>query len=175
MLHKNFTPFPILKTERLTLRQLSGDDRQSIFALRSNPEVNKYLDRVPSRTIDDALKFINVINENIEKNNSIYWVATLTGTNTIVGTICLFNFSDEADKCEIGYELQPEFQEQGLMKEATEAVITYAFEIIDAQAIEAFTHNGNVSSTKLLKKLGFVQSSQADKENPDFTIFILNR
>ena len=43
MTKRNFTPFPILATERLTLRQLSIDDQQNIFALRSDKEINKYL------------------------------------------------------------------------------------------------------------------------------------
>ena len=102
---KNFIPFPILATERLTLRQLSIDDQQNIFALRSDKEINKYLDRQASKTIEDAINFINKVNENIQKNNSIYWAITLTKTRTFVGTICLFSFSDGDGKCEIGYEL----------------------------------------------------------------------
>ena len=52
MTNRNFTAFPILTTERLTLRQLSIDDRQNIFALRTDKEINKYLDRQVSKTIE---------------------------------------------------------------------------------------------------------------------------
>jgi ribosomal-protein-alanine N-acetyltransferase len=62
MVNRSFTPFPILTTERLTLRQLSTDDGQNIFALRSDTEINKYLDRQASKTIEDAINFINKIN-----------------------------------------------------------------------------------------------------------------
>ena len=127
MAYKNFTPFPILTTERLTLRQLSIDDTQNIFALRSDTEIKKYLDREASKTIDDARNFINKINDNVKNNNSIYWVISLTRTKTFVGTICLFDFSNKKNSCEIGYELMTKFQGQGIMKEATEKVIAYAF------------------------------------------------
>jgi [ribosomal protein S5]-alanine N-acetyltransferase len=173
MVNRSFTPFPILTTERLTLRQLSADDGQNIFALRSDTEINKYLDRQASKTIEDAINFINKINENIQKNNSIYWVVTLTKTKTFVGTICLFSFSNENNKCEIGYELLTNFQGQGIMKEATEKVIDYAFQTMRLQKIEAFTHNGNRNSTKLLEKSGFTKSIEADKENLVFNIFAL--
>jgi len=43
MLNRTFTPFPILRTERLTLRQLEINDEQEIFTLRSDSEINKYL------------------------------------------------------------------------------------------------------------------------------------
>lgn len=173
MVNINFTPFPILTTERLTLRQLSTDDRQDIFALRSDKEINKYLGRQPSKTIDDAINFINKINENIQSNNSIYWVVSLTSTKTFVGTICLFDFSNEQNSCEIGYELMTKFQGQGIMKEAAAEVVNYAFQTLQFQKIIAFTHSENQHSTKLLTKLNFLQSKEADKDNPDFTIFTL--
>src|SRR4051794_24197975 len=140
MLNKTFTPFPILKTERLTLRQLVMDDEQEIFTLRSDSEINKYLDRQISITINDARNFINKINENVSKNDSIYWAITFSDENILIGTICLFGFSDENKKCEIGYELLTNFQGQGIMKEAVERVIDYAFNTIKVQKIEAFFH-----------------------------------
>ena len=58
--------FSILTTRRLTLKRLSIDDHQDIFDLRSDQEINKFLDRQPCKTIEDAKKFINKVNENIE-------------------------------------------------------------------------------------------------------------
>ena len=109
MAERNFNPFPVLKTERLTLRQLVSSDANEIFALRSNDNVNKYLDRKPAKSIDDAKTFIETINKNIQRNDSIYWAITLTGTNKLIGTICLFNLSDDNFKAEIGYELLTDF------------------------------------------------------------------
>jgi len=173
MTNRNFTPFPILTTERLTLRQLSIADQQNIFALRSDKEINKYLDRQASKSIEDAVNFINKVNDNIKKNNSIYWVITLTKTKTFVGTICLFDFSNEKSSCEIGYELMTKFQRQGIMKEAAEKVIDYAFQALQFQKIVAFTHNANRNSAKLLTKFNFKKSIEVNIENPDFSIFTL--
>ena len=174
MINRNFTSFPVLTTERLTLRQLSIDDQQDIFALRSDSEINKYLERKPSKTIEDAINFINAVNDNIKKNNSLYWAITLTKTKTFVGTICLFDFSDETNSCEIGYELMIAFQGQGIMKEATEKVIDYAFQTLQFQKIVALTHKENENSIKLLSNINFLQSKNAYKENPDFNIFTLS-
>ena len=173
MVNINFTPFPILATERLTLRQLSIDDQQDIFALRSDPKINQFLDREPSQTIDDAINFIRKINDNIKKNNSIYWVISLTSTKTFVGTICLFDFSNEKNSCEIGYELMTKFQGQGIMKEAAQVVIDYVSHTLKFKKILASTHYENLSSTNLLLKLNFVKSIETDKENPNLNIFTL--
>ena len=173
MLIRTFTPFPILKTERLTLRQLVVNDEQEIFTLRSDIEINKYLDRQVSNTIDDARNFINKVNENINKNDSLYWAITLSDSNILVGTICLFGFSEENGKCEIGYELLTNFQGQGIMKEAVEKVINYAFNTIQVQKIEASLHRDNQRSIKLLDNFSFKQSNEPDKANPDLICYHL--
>jgi len=173
MTDMNSATFPILKTERLTLRQLSMDDQQDIFALRSDKEINKYLDREPSKTIEDAINFINKVNDNIEKGNACYWAITLVETKTLVGTICLFNFSSENNSCEIGYELMTKYQGQGIMKEAAQVVIDYVFQTLKFKKILAFTHSKNQNSTNLLLKFNFVKSLETDKENPNLNIFTL--
>jgi [ribosomal protein S5]-alanine N-acetyltransferase len=173
MVNLNFTPFPNLTTERLTLRQLSIDDKQTIFDLRSDADINKYLYRQPSKTIEDAVSFIEKVNGNFKNNNSVYWAITLTSTKTVVGTICIFDFSDEKNSCEIGYELLTQFQEKGIMKEATHAVIDFVFQTLNFKKILAFTHLENQNSTNLLLKLNFVKSTEIDKENPILNCYIL--
>jgi ribosomal-protein-alanine N-acetyltransferase len=159
MRNKSFTPFPVLKTERLTLRQLVSDDANEIFALRSDGNVNKYLDRKPSKSIDDAKRFIQTIDENIQRNDSIYWAITLNGTDKLIGTICLFEFSDDNLKAEIGYELLPDFQGKGIMQEATSKVIDFGIQHIGLNSIEAYTHCENQGSIRLLEKFNFKNNS----------------
>ena len=175
MANRKFTPFPILNTERLTLRQLSWDDQQSIFDLRSDAAINQYLDRAPCKTIEEAQQFIEKINDAFKNNNALYWAINLNSTNTLVGTICLFDFSDEHHRCEIGYELMPLFQGQGIMKEAAQAVITYVFQTLQCKKIVACTHHDNQKSTQLLLQFNFVPSAAKDEENPDLCSYTLEK
>ena len=170
---KHFTPFPTLTTERLTLRQLLINDEEQIFTLRSDSEINKYLDRPLSKTIEDARDFIDKVNDNIEKNISLYWAITLSDSNSFVGTICLYGFSDENDNCEIGYELLSNFEGQGIMKEAVEKVIDYAFNTIKVQKLEAFLHKNNRRSINLLEKLLFINSNKPDETTPELICYHL--
>jgi ribosomal-protein-alanine N-acetyltransferase len=173
MLNKIFTAFPILTTKRLTLRQLLANDEQAIFALRSDKEINKFLDRKMAGNLDDARSFINAVNENVEKNAALYWAITFSGKNELVGTICLFGFSDENDKCEIGYELLTNYQRQGIMHEAVDKVIDYAFNTIGVQEIEAFFHRDNQRSVKLLEKCSFRNSNVLDKADTGLVCYYL--
>lgn len=167
MLTIKSTPFPILCTDRLTLRQLSINDDKEIFALRSNNEVNKYIDRAPSDTIEDARNFIHKIEEIVNKNEGIYWAITLTDNDNLIGTICLFNFSTENDQAEIGYELLPIFQGQGIMHEAISKVISFGLQTIGLKTIEAYTHVENVNSTKLLEKFNFRKENSINSNLDD--------
>ncbi len=164
----NQAPPPTLRTERLTLRQLLHSDDNEIFALRTNEEVNRYLDRAPSQSIGDAQKFIQIILQ----NQSLYWAITLTGNNTLIGTVCLFDLSDNLQQAEIGYELLPEFQSKGIMQEALRAVIDLAFQHLRLNSLTACTQGENKASLRLLEKLNFAKQ-QMQEDN--LVTYILNR
>lgn len=57
MLTLNFTPFPLIATNRLVLRQLDKSDVNEIFFLRSDPGVMKFLDRAPANSTEEAFIF----------------------------------------------------------------------------------------------------------------------
>ncbi|MCL9804958.1 GNAT family N-acetyltransferase [Flavobacterium amniphilum] len=171
MTNPNATPFPTLTTDRLILRQLSESDAGAIFILRSDAAINKYLNRPLSNTLDDALQFIRKIRENSTLN---YWAITQKGDEKLIGTICLFGFSEEVKKGEIGYELLHEYQGKGFVTEATKEVITYAFQTLKLESIEAFTHKDNGSSSKVLENLNF-KLTGVDEENSDLLVYTLSK
>ena len=170
MLNMVLSTFPALTTERLTLRGLLESDVQEIFLLRSDTIINKFLDRKPSETLEDALNFI----KNIKNNNLPYWAITQTYNGKLIGTICLFDFSDELNKCEIGYELLPDYQGQGIMSEAINKIIEFAVHTLGLKTIDAFTHKDNQSSTKLLQRFNFEKTEIVDEANPSLIVFRLS-
>ena len=169
-MNRYFQTFPVLVTERLTLRKLSKNDAAAILQLRSDPEINKFLDRKPSKTLEDALTFINII---IENDELFYWAITNTVDDKLIGTICLFDFSGDLKKCEIGYELLTEFQGQGIMAEAAKKVLEYIITIHEIKSIDAQTHKDNQSSTKLLQKLNFKEMEVLAENNPNLILLRL--
>ena len=168
-MERNLKTFPVLTTERLTLRQLSASDVQEIFILRSDILINKYLGRQPSKTLEDASQFIEKI-----KNNSLsYWAITQKENDKLVGTICLFDISEELKKCEIGYELLTEHQGKGIMREAAKKILQYAIQTLGLKIIDAYTHKNNQGSTTLLKKLNFKRTDSVDDTNSNLILFRL--
>src|SRR5476651_1711851 len=97
----NSVSFPILKTKRLLLRQLTVADDKAIATLRSDDTVNKYLGRPKTTNTAQAVEFINKINLSISKNESLYWAITFK--DKLIGTICLWNISKDKLNIEIGF------------------------------------------------------------------------
>jgi ribosomal-protein-alanine N-acetyltransferase len=152
----NFTPFPVLETDRLILRAVIVEDAIAIFGLRTNKEVNEFIDRKTPNNLSEARAFIDNIAKLEENNKGIFWVIASNSTNELMGTIGLRNFEDEENYAEIGYEISPDYQERGYMSEAFEAVINYGFQNLEIETIEAFTHKNNIASIALLEKQNFV-------------------
>lgn len=156
MLNLNFTPFPQLITDRLILRQLVKEDANRISWLRSNESVNKFLDRPASFSIEEAKSFIEKIETGIANNQWVYWVITKKDSNDLIGTICFWNISCENSKAEIGYELHPDFQKNGIMQEAMTVVIKYGFDTLKLETITALPELNNIPSIRILLKNNFL-------------------
>lgn len=154
-------------TDRLILRKATKADGNEILFLRSDQSVNKYIDRPPTKNLKDAEDFIAKIEHGIQKGQNIYWNITLKNDPKMIGTICLWNFSEDQKVGEVGYDLHPQFQGKGIMSEALQCVMNYGFQKLNLEKIEAYTHRENKSSKRLLEKNNFTlvqNKSDADNE-----------
>ena len=165
----NFTPFPVLETERLTLRALELNDAKAIFGLRTNKEVNTFITRTRLNNLSETRAFIDRISNSIANNTGVFWVLESKDTAELIGTVGLRNFEIEEDYAEIGYDMHPDFQEDGYMSEAFKAILNFAAKQMELKFVEAFTHKDNNASIALLEKFNFeLQPDRKDanvKEN----------
>lgn len=164
MLKLNFKPFPILQTERLVLRQLKMTDAPEVFALRSDDRVLQYIDRPKAKTMKDARNYIAFMKDGMHRKKWIIWAITLKGAEKLIGSIVFWNISIKEDSAEIGYELHPDFQGQGIMQEAFTKVMEFGFINYKFRRIEAYSTADNSRSIKLLERNGFIKEANSEKE-----------
>lgn len=172
MIQLNFNPFPDLLTDRLLLRSFQKEDKEAVFALRSDPAVAKYLDRPLLRQEAAALDYIKKMSTGVQNNQWIIWAISLKD-GPMIGSICLWNIVAEEARAEIGYELLPHFQGRGFMQEAVAAVLDYGFQQMHLQQIGAVFDARNQSSLKLLKKHGFIQDKNGNNKEDRLTSYVL--
>ena len=152
----DFTPFPLLETDRLTLRELSLDDAKAIFGLRTNKEVTEFIDRKTLNNLSESRAFIDLISNLTSNNKGIFWVLESKSNHQLIGTVGLRNFEDEENYSEISYELDPSYHQKGYMSEAFKAILKFGFENLELKTIEAFSHQNNTASIALLERQRFV-------------------
>lgn len=164
MLQLNFSPFPILESERLHFRRLTDADAPEIFALRSNPEIMKYIPRPLATTIEDALAHIKLINEKIDENIDINWAVTEKGNDKCIGLMGFYRTQPENFRTEIGYMITPEHKGKGYVTEAVKTLLDFAFNTLNFHSIEAVIDSRHMTSERVLQKNGFEKEAHF-KEN----------
>jgi ribosomal-protein-alanine N-acetyltransferase len=167
MLELNFTPFPILETERLLLRRVDKNDVNEIFSMRSNAETMQYIPRPLVINKEEALSHIALLDSGIEKNEAIYWAITFKGENKLLGIIGFYRTKFEDFRSEIGYMLLSENHGKGIASEAVERALNYGFNEMNLHSIEAVIDPRNYASERVLQKNGFIKEGYF-KENTFF-------
>ncbi|RQO37908.1 N-acetyltransferase [Chryseobacterium sp. KBW03] len=165
-----------LETTRLILKAINENDTEDILRIRSNEVTNRFVRRNSPKNNYDALQFILTIKERTKNNQTVYFGISLKGQQNLIGTICLWNFSEDRKTAEVGYELLPEYHRQGIMSEALKAVLNCGFNELHLQEIVAITSRFNENSKGLLLKHDFIlEEGKEDEGFPDNIIFSLKR
>ena len=164
MLELNFDPFPVLTTERLILRQMTAADANEVFFFRSDDVVMKYIGRAKAQSVDEAVKWLEMVNDRLVSNEGINWAVTLQGDPKMIGNIALWRIERENYRAEVGYVMHPEHYGKGIMSEALREVLKYGFNVMKLHSVEANIDPENIASKNLLERNGFVREAYF-KEN----------
>ncbi|MCQ9638894.1 GNAT family N-acetyltransferase [Chryseobacterium sp. WG14] len=165
-----------LETERFILKEINENHVEDILRIRSNELINQYVRRNSPKTNYDALEFILSIRKRTQNKEIIFWGISYKNQKNLIGTICLWKFSEDRKTAEVGYELLPDYHKKGIMSEALKSVLNFGFNDLNLQEILAFTSNQNENSKGLLLKHNFVlEENKTDEKNPENVIFSLKK
>ncbi|WP_096187879.1 GNAT family N-acetyltransferase [Evansella halocellulosilytica] len=149
--------FPLLETKRLLLRKVNKEDAKSILNYLSDKEVVKYYGLAPFKSINDALDEISWYQSIQSNKTGIRWGITLKEQGIVIGSCGFHNIVSQHFRTEIGFELSKDQWGKGIAVEAVEAIIRYGFERMNFNRIEALIEPPNLSSQKLVEKMGFIR------------------
>jgi [ribosomal protein S5]-alanine N-acetyltransferase len=146
--------FPVIKTERLLLRQFAESDLANVFKGLSDPDIIKYYG-VSYKTLEDTKAQIKFFAD-LEKNGTgIWWAVCSLDNQTFYGAGGLNSLSKEHKKAEIGFWLLKDYWGQGIMTEVMPLICTYGFENLGLHRIEGLVETDNLNCSKAMKKLDF--------------------
>jgi ribosomal-protein-alanine N-acetyltransferase len=153
--------FPILETSRLLLREIVAEDAPSLFAVYADPKHMQWygIDPFPDLAAAEArIKTFAVMRA--QANPGTPWGITTKENGLFIGTCGLFAWNRNWRKCSVGYELVKEAQGHGFMQEALTAALSWGFQVMELNRIEAQVHPNNQRSIRLLGRLGFVEEGR---------------
>lgn len=153
--NKVFDTFPIIKTNRLTLREIRLDDAKRIFDMRSNGRVNTFIARPNMQKQEDAVGLAERTINAFKNKQAIGWAGILRDNNEIIGT-CGFNMIDSYNlRAEIGGEMATEYWGKNIATEAVMAIIQFGLEEMNLHSIEAKVSPNNRGAIYLMEQIGF--------------------
>lgn len=151
-----FITFPKLETERFILRELCSEDAKEYYHYFSDHEVTKYWGYEGPKNMETASKTFTRFQNAFHRKEMITWGIATKSDDKIIGT-CILNDFIKASMANLGYNLSRDYWRKGVMTEVLETIIPYAFNVLDLNRIQAKVMPDNISSVKLLSKLGFEQ------------------
>jgi RimJ/RimL family protein N-acetyltransferase len=142
------------KTERLIIRPTSEKDSELIYQLMNTPKFVKFVGDREINSIQDAENYIKIKMLPQLKTFGYSNYSLITKSEGIkIGTCGLYN-RDGVDGIDIGFGLLPQYEGFGYAYESASRLVRAAFEEFNIDKIKAFTTKENMSSQRLLEKLG---------------------
>jgi ribosomal-protein-alanine N-acetyltransferase len=146
------------ETDRIILREIVPEDAEAMFEMDSDPEVQRYLHKIPIETIDEAIDSIKFIRQQYIDYGIGRWAIVDKKTNQFVGWGGLKFRTDEVNGHtnfhDVGYRLLKKFWGQGFATESAKTTLKYAFEKLNLDAVYALADVENKASIHALLKSG---------------------
>jgi RimJ/RimL family protein N-acetyltransferase len=142
------------ETERLIIRPTSVSDSEFIFELLNTPKFLKHIGDRNIKTVENAKDYIKgkMIPQLKRLGYSNYTLIRKID-NQKIGTCGLYD-REGLKGIDIGFAFLPEYEKKGFAFESSNRLKEAAFNEFDIKIISAITIKDNVSSQKLLEKLG---------------------
>jgi [ribosomal protein S5]-alanine N-acetyltransferase len=144
----------ILKTARLTLRELTLGDAAFIVRLLNEPDFIRFIADRHIRNEDDAIRYLDEGPMlSYARNGFGLWCVERSTDRTPIGMCGLIRREALSD-VDIGYAYLAEHYGQGYATEAARAVLAYGRQVLALPRIVAIVDPANARSIHVLEKIG---------------------
>jgi ribosomal-protein-alanine N-acetyltransferase len=145
--------FRMLETERLRMRKLTRDDLGWLIALRTDPDVSKYLGGTRLQNPEKIAERLETYLKCYEKLGFGTCGMIWKQTGEMIGFSGLQPLEDTGE-IELGYSLAKEFWRMGIGYECASAWLRYGFETAGLERIVAIAVPENTGSWRIMEKCG---------------------
>ncbi len=144
--------YPLIETERLVLRLIRASDAAAVFEYAKIPGIGEAAGWLTHTTMKESKRFIQDVLFRRTPHEPGPFALTLKPSDALIGVIELHTFV-AGFKAQLGMVIHPDYQRQGLMYEATLAMLVYGFEHLNLKRISYHYFPDNAASKALCEKL----------------------
>ena len=151
----------MIETSRLILRQWEDKDFSPFASLNADPDVMHFFPTLLSEAESNNLA--TRFSEGIRERGWGFWAVEMKENHRFVGCVGLHPQPNQfifSPCVEIGWRLDKTYWHKGLAKEAAEACLNYAFNVLKLKEVVSFTSKLNTPSESLMKRLGMVKQGE---------------
>jgi RimJ/RimL family protein N-acetyltransferase len=151
----DFDVFPVLETGRLLLREITLNDADALLRIRGDSQVTRYNGGNTFTFVDEAIDLVQTMTRAYREKREIRWGITLKPVDSVIGMVG-FNYWNRQDfRGSVGYDLARAYWGRNIMPEALREVVSFGFDCMGLNRIEADASAANRASVRVLEKLGF--------------------
>jgi ribosomal-protein-alanine N-acetyltransferase len=143
----------VLATDRMVLRGLVAADAPSLLENISDAQVLRYLAAAPS-TVDGFRRFIRWTQRERRRGTHVCYGVVPRGTGRVAGIIQVWPVERDFSVAEWGFVLGRNHWGSGLFVDAASLFLTFTFDWLGVQRLEARAVDLNGRGNGALRKLG---------------------
>ncbi len=137
------------------LRAFREEDADRVVEACSDERTRTWLGRMPSPyDAEHALRYVRGRTEQRATGDGLTWAVTEPDTDVVIGSVEIFDLTDDLALGEVGYWTHPEARGRGVMTTAVGLVLRYAFEELGLRRVKAHAAVDNVASRHVLEANG---------------------
>ena len=163
-----------LETERLILRSFRQEDVDVMAQLFANPDFMRFsLGAFTERK--QTVAFIEKVMDWDRAGIPSQFAVVPRGDDAIVGYCGFFHHAEVPDEIEIGYRLDPDYWNRGLITEAARAVRDHGFADLRLPRVISLIHLENIPSRRVAEKNGMIPEKETTFRGFPTIVFRINR
>ena len=147
----------LLTTERLVLRHFRAADAPVLAAYRSAEDIARYQSWAAPFSLAQAEDFVGYMaGADPGRPGWFQWAIELAAERALIGDVGV-GLNENLRQADLGFTLAPGRHGQGYATEAVRAVLDRLFRVQGVRRVSAECDVRNVSSARLLDRLGFTR------------------
>lgn len=157
-----------LETDRVLLRDWSGDDLEPFAAMNADEKVMEYYPAIINREESDALAMR--LQQDMDAVGFGLYAVEDKSTGNFIGYVGISEVrfpADFAPALEIGWRLAATSWGHGFATEAAKACMAHAFSEFGFPDLVSFTTRGNTKSIAVMERIGMSRNPDDDFEHPN--------